>query len=115
MSPEREEATRLGLLIESDYSPLQVPRPGCRGLLAAVYPHAARIVLFERNIQAFCRSNGVSVETKREALIRHELHHYREWRRCRRAGRRWHPRDPGEEQAARRAENPADKSSADLT
>ena len=104
MSAARDEAGRFGLEVESDFSPLQDPLPGRRGLLAAVYPHAGRIVLFERNIDAFCREYGVDREAKREALIRHELHHFRSWLGCREAGRRWNPLDRDEERAARRAE-----------
>ena len=104
MTPEEREAARLGLTVEKEFSHLQKPRPGHRALLAAVYPEDRRIVLFELNIKAVCRTRGIDPEAKREALIRHELYHFRRWLGCRRQGRRWHPRHPVEEREARRAE-----------
>lgn len=102
MRTPEEQASDLQLVIESERSPLQTPLPGRRGLLAAVYPHARKIVLFEKNIAARCHEKNLSLAEQRDRLILHEIAHYKDWLECRRQRRRWNPRNWKDELRIRR-------------
>lgn len=101
-SEARKSAAALGLTVEQDRSPLQEPVGGRRALLAALYPHAKRIVLFERNIDAYCKQTEKDPVTERPVLILHEIAHYRDWLDAQKANRKWRPRCPKAELRIRR-------------
>lgn len=85
-------AADLGLTVESDRSSLQTPLDGRRALLAAVYPWDKRIVLFDRNIEAFCREKKKDRAAETARLVLHEVAHYRDWLKARQARKAWNPR-----------------------
>lgn len=91
-------ASQLGLRITTRRFPIAARKTI---ILAAVYPHLKEIVLFENQIELYCRSRAETDKDKLvQKLILHEIHHYLSWLQS--GGKGWRAADPAAERAATR-------------